>query len=347
MQNTDILKPVIQASPMVQLFAQPLSGKTFPLSVRLGSSVEFMLGRVARRDVPARLRFRGKYLRTALPDDAQERECLTTHQWSPSPIKRSRHSSSAHITRQELIITRQVLITDHRIFITTHQEPIFFMKCSCSPAKSSLLLPDAMQEGEWLRVVLAAPLCGSAPHPPVESSSNPRDPEGPSVFHIEGLLQKRSTWRRQWRVRKVRLELSPAEGPSRLRWEGGAAPGEMTLDDGCAASVAGSELVLRSAAREIRFRSDASAPTLQDWLAAIDEARTPRSQPTDTLLSSAAEAGAPPSSACPNTAGATAGPDAAALTQPPAAEVNRGVEERGGAPSAFPHPRYSRDSAEI
>ena len=137
---------------------------------------------------------------------------------------------------------------------------------------------------------------------------------------MEGLLLKRSKWLGIWNVRNVRLELSTAEGPPRLRWEGGAAPGGMTLDDGCTASVAGGELKLRRGAREIRFRRDASAATLQEWLTAIDGARTQRSRPTlvDTLLSSGMEAGAQPSTACPATATATA-PGAAAGAQASAA----------------------------
>ena len=90
---------------------------------------------------------------------------------------------------------------------------------------------------------------------------------------LSGTLKKRSEWSRSWNPRQVRLELSSVAGPPQLRWEGGATPGVVTLDEGCTAHLAGSELALRSATREIRFRSGGSPPTVQDWLAAIQHSQ--------------------------------------------------------------------------
>jgi hypothetical protein len=101
------MKPAIHASPMMHLFVQPLSGKAFPLCVRHGCLVPVMLGLVPHRGVPKCLQFRGKYLRTALPDDAQEGECRTSHQWSLSLLCAHRYSSTAQYCLSLLMLVKR------------------------------------------------------------------------------------------------------------------------------------------------------------------------------------------------------------------------------------------------
>ena len=95
---------------------------------------------------------------------------------------------------------------------------------------------------------------------------------------MSGRLCKKSEWLGRWNVRTVTVEPAGPGQPAMLTWKGGATDGRFALHDGCECGLeiktggflwrsSYSFLVVRSAERELRFRSvgNNERPLLGDW----------------------------------------------------------------------------------